>query len=251
MMSDSNETKEKRHKEHKKVDIRKIMEVINGSLDDRTPKCTISFTNEMYNVDTQDARTLIAKVLSKPVVNIRQHGKYINMDFLFKQSGDVDLKLLWKVFETYGTLMDSVDESSKEIPLNSVVIIPEAFSGVYFLMAQAPIFWTLQAPFPGKEATMIRLFYEQESVAVCKAELDVEGTFKVEKEKVQQEDAFQMKAMQKEEAKAKDNPYFELSNNDLATAENSVTAGNGGKNYYGNRKSEKELPETEKVKRIY
>lgn len=179
-----------------------ILQAINGLSEKNGPKATVTFTNELENIDTDKVKTLSSKSLFNPEVLVQPHGEYIQIDFIFKKASDVDIKILWKVFEKYGLLLGTLNEKSKEIPVNSVVIIPTAFDEQYFLIAENPIFWTLQPTFPGKEITMIRTLFEQKNVNICKADFDIDELQEAEAKKIEMENEFQLKVSKKE-----NNPY--------------------------------------------
>lgn len=177
--------------------IDEIIKAACGKNENNNPNCSLTLCTQKWSVmEDKEPETIGEHPAYRPVLDLQKHGKFIQIDLEFPALSDIDLKIMWNMFEKYGRELDEVDDNSESIPVSALTIVPLVYEGGYYMIAINPIFWTLQPSQPGKEATVIRLLYEEENLNFYEAseediniediEADVDRTI-LEQENYEQE----------------------------------------------------------------
>lgn len=157
-----------------KMQIKEIVEMINGKDEKGKAKSAITLTSTMIHIDKtmRDTGTISCH---HPIVTLKRRGKYVEIDLTFLSSLDNDLKMLWGMLESHGKKVELISSESVEIPVISLTVVPIEAECQYYAVASNPIFWTIQPEQPGYEAKVLRLVFENVNVQFYKTKgLDME-----------------------------------------------------------------------------
>lgn len=135
------------------------------------PNSAITLSTQLYNlVDTTQKPIIEGEhPAHKPTVYMQNHGEFMQIDLVFPNHMDIDLQVMWRMMEIYGTKLNQINDESTHIPMSLLTICPLADQGTYYIVAHNPIFWVLQPVNPGDQATVIRLLYEADTFNVYEA----------------------------------------------------------------------------------
>jgi len=164
------------------MEIHEIIQEVNGKTLDNMPKGSFSLLIDMWNTNNDNMKTVRDVALCKPELQIQRHGKYVQVDIIFRSAMDRDLETLWKAMEHYGDLLDKVEETSDTIPVATLTITSIEWEGYFHIVGVAPVLWTLQPQKPGLPASVLRIiyndtdfiFYEDENLDLTKVRSEAE-----------------------------------------------------------------------------
>lgn len=187
--------------------IDEIIKASCGKNEDNNPNCSFTLCTQKWSIMEEDKEpeTIGEHPAYKPVLDMQKHGKFIQIDLEYPTSSDIDLKIMWNMLEKYGQELDEVNEDSESIPMSALTIVPLVYEGCYYMIAINPIFWTLQPSQPGKEATVIRLLYEEENLNFYEAseeDIDIEGIEADVDRAILEQQNFEQEVMDKERERA-------------------------------------------------
>lgn len=128
-------------------------------------KVYLSMYHEM--VDKYGNRETIAELdLDKPVINLFVQPGFVMVDFIYQSSKDADLAEQWYFLSNYYQHQNSMNPEEETIPAFVLVVIPKEHESEFHLLAENPIFPTLQPSDPqNPEPRVIRLIFTEENIA--------------------------------------------------------------------------------------
>lgn len=179
----------------------------------REVKNIVSISTEVMFTDTQQTKTILEKTYSKPKVSIKIIGDYVLIDLAFKNMHDVDLKLSWRIFERYASIMDAYvrEDDNNEYPILSFSITPKKYNGKYFILAHTPTFWSLQPTSPEQEDyAMLRAVFPTNNVDLLTPTYNVDDFNATEKVREQMREEYKYAVEEKVRKQEEENPYNTL-----------------------------------------
>lgn len=186
--------------------INEIIKAACGKNEDNNPNCTFTLCTQKWSImEDKEPETIGEHPAYKPVLNIQKHGKFIQIDLEYPATSDTDLKIMWNMLEKYGRELDEVDDDSESIPMSVLTMVPLVYEGCYYMIAINPIFWALQPSQPGKDATVIRLLYEEENLNFYEAseeDIDIESVEADVDRAILEQQSFEQEVMDRERERA-------------------------------------------------
>lgn len=123
----------------------------------------------MYHeiVDKDGNRETIAKLdIDKPTINLFVQPGFVMVDFIYKSSQDADLAEQWYFLSDYYSAQNSMNPEDETVPSLVFVLIPKEHEEDFHLLAENPIFPTLQPSDPNNpEPRVIRLIFSESDIA--------------------------------------------------------------------------------------
>lgn len=114
-------------------------------------------------IDADGNSTLINEVdVDKPIVNIFQGMKRIQVDLVYSMKNDIDLLMMVDLLNKAYFPENSVDDKEGTFPLVSLSIIPHEFDGAYYILCNDPVVWCLTAQDPRGELDTLRLVFDED-----------------------------------------------------------------------------------------
>lgn len=163
-------------------------------------------------IDINGNSTIINEVdVDKPIINIFQSLKRIQVDIVYSMKNDIDLLMMVDLLNKATIADNSINDKTGTFPLISLSIIPHKFDGKYYILCSDPIVWCLTAQDPRGELDTLRFVFEEddfnilatsdEALSMIDAEIDAEIEQEEEtkdwyEKKAAEEKAFKEKAAQ-------------------------------------------------------
>lgn len=142
------------------MNVKDLIIASSGSDEFGRPKCKIGLFHERFNSENPDSPVLVENLfIEKPILNIFLGTDVCIVDFKFKNTADMDLKMMWNMMERFVAATNSIGEEDTEIPSFTVSIIPNEFHGKYSVLGTNMSFHTLQPDGPEAMPTVIRAVF--------------------------------------------------------------------------------------------
>ena len=136
-------------------------------------------------IDINGNSTIINEVdVDKPIINIFQSLKRIQVDIVYSMKNDIDLLMMVDLLNKATIADNSINDKTGTFPLISLSIIPHKFDGKYYILCSDPIVWCLTAQDPRGELDTLRFVFEEddfnilatsdEALSMIDAEIDAE-----------------------------------------------------------------------------
>lgn len=140
----------------------------------------------MYHeiVDKDGNRKTVSQLdIDKPVINLFVQPGYVMVDFIYQSSSDADLAEQWYFLSNYYNYQNSMDPEEETIPAFVLVLIPKEHESDFHLLAENPIFPTLQPSDPqNPEPRVIRLIFSESDIAFYHTAPDLINKREIESE---------------------------------------------------------------------
>ncbi len=153
------------------MEINDFLEMINGTevneSDEELSKVITSIKLSLMSPTTKEEKIINEQSVWNPVMQIRNMLEYVMVDIEFESEIDADLKSFWKAVEDYLNAMNEYGSNENEdanVPLLTVLAMPEKYNGQYYAIATNPIFSCLTPLKPEKPASCLRLLFNAEQV---------------------------------------------------------------------------------------
>lgn len=108
---------------------------------------------------------------------LEAHNGVVQIDIKFRSNMDPEMRLIWKLLEDFGKKMSEciIKDIENEIPLCSLLVVPDEYSDSYFISLSNPMLWFLQPESPEDEACkIIRIFFDSANVEVKEVPNDID-----------------------------------------------------------------------------
>lgn len=142
--------------------INSICEAACGCDAENNAKSYISLSYKVLNQETQAVTTKNEIALDNPVFSIKKLDNLIQASLRFSYPMDGDLRLLWNIIKTYEDNLSN-EENLTQLPVLVLTIIPKEFDGAYFISAECPLHYFLEAQSIGEQANTISFLFDAES----------------------------------------------------------------------------------------
>ena len=103
-----------------------------------------------------------------PTVNIFRHAETSLITLTFPSKFDAELRTAYNALENFSKAEQSMDDDGLNIPLLRLVVVPNDFTGKYYIVAANPLMWTLSPADATGEPRVIRFAVADENLnAYC------------------------------------------------------------------------------------
>lgn len=151
-----------------------LSDINNIDVETKKPKSASTFQLQTVNTVTGKPTVLQSLSIHKPVIDAKRRGDYMEINFIFNDEKDMNLRRIWNMYQEYGRLMNNVTENQKNIPQLLTMLVPVKHNGKKFLYAYNPIFWAPKPKAPGLPNVILSVLYEINSITfVDDMELDI------------------------------------------------------------------------------
>lgn len=150
------------------MDITKtVIKDVCGIRNDGNSKGSMSMQFYIGNSKTSEIKKTVDTVLTlEPFYKIERHGKYVQVDVLFRDHLHEDMKKIWECLENYGKTMEEMHDDPFQFPMVTLCMVPIESPNNYYIRLFRPLFWSLQPQFPGGECNMVRLIFDMNDFAI-------------------------------------------------------------------------------------
>ncbi len=98
----------------------------------------------------------------------------MEINFIFKDEKDPNLRRIWNMFQEYGRLINNLPEEPRNIPQLLTMIVPVKSNGKKFIYAYEPIFWAPKPKAPGLKSLIFSVLCEVNNMTfVDNADIDL------------------------------------------------------------------------------
>ena len=146
------------------MNVREILESLCGPDIYGKTKASVGIWFELRNVNNLEEVKPIEEIgFIKPIVSISRRAGYVQVDFIYEQHFDADLREQWRVLEKSLKPEYSYNEETGYCPV-IVVQLTGKDNNDFVVMGTNPILWSLTPSEPGKEPNVLRVVFEETSV---------------------------------------------------------------------------------------
>lgn len=172
----------------KEYTIKDIIDKITGE-EDNLPKAAVTMNVVLLDQDQNvvDAGNYSAY---KPIVDIVRLGNYIQIDLKFKSTLDNDLNVFWRIIEDYAYKINHTEEYGGKEPGLSLTIVPSDLECKYFVIANSPIFWSLQPEKPNEPNNILRMCFELNNFLIYETNVPMDELMEEIDREIAEENSF-------------------------------------------------------------
>lgn len=162
-------------------EVQEILTAAMGKNSEGLPNSSIVLNAFSFDRKTREEEEISTVASYSPEVQIKKLNGFVMVDLIFVNDFAPDLRRLWAAFELYGEQELSKANSSYHAFL---IIAPLSYEGKVYIMADNPVFWTLQPQKPGDSINTVRILFRDCDLGIYKNDdIDIEAIKKsVDKE---------------------------------------------------------------------
>ncbi|MEG1894837.1 MAG: hypothetical protein RR162_01260 [Oscillospiraceae bacterium] len=137
-----------------------------GVDDSAMPKACAGINREIWHTSDSEQTTVNEMVLETPTINVFKHSGYVQVDLNFSSKLNSELPMMWSFLEDFCKAINCQDDSSDDIPVLILTLVPVALSGEYYGIFANPIFHTLQPEAVKGDSVVVRLIFEEDDCQI-------------------------------------------------------------------------------------
>ena len=173
----------------KTISFNELLKSMSGAYSDQVePKVGLAVYYDLITAD--DKKPVTNRVITRMGLGfaraVTRKGDFVQVSVTFPSAFDSDFIGLWAMLQQYGSLF--MDDDNEHFPSLSFVFVPMEYKGVYSVIANSPISWSLQPSCPGEtEANTIKILFDTEDFALYKSTFEEYEKIVAEANKLQDE----------------------------------------------------------------
>ena len=122
---------------------------------------------DILHADGTEAESVTEKLMVTPEVNIWRHAIFTTVELKFDSKYNSELNDAFNALEEFKKAQNSMADDEQKIPIVRLCIIPNEFSGRFYLMASNPALWILAPAGIDGEPRVLSFVIRDEDLIAC------------------------------------------------------------------------------------
>lgn len=141
--------------------IKEFLTDINGmDVETRKPKSAITIQLQIVNLVTGKPTVVKSFSIHRPTVEVKKRGDFLELNLVFNDDKDVNLRTIWSILEDYGHRMNVLMDDAKNVPQILLMAVPIKDNGKKFLYMFDPITWYPKPKAPGLKNNILSILLQ-------------------------------------------------------------------------------------------